>query len=77
MIYIDIPEEIRLERVLDRDGYIGDREQIRAKYENRYFSAERYYTEMCSPAEKAGGFYGDFVIGSIESIFAEWLIKRR
>jgi len=53
MIYIDIPEEIRLERVLDRDGYIGDREQIRAKYENRYFPAERYYTEMCSPAEKA------------------------
>lgn len=53
MIYIDIPEKIRLERVLDRDGYIGDREQIRAKYENRYFPAERYYTKMCSPAEKA------------------------
>jgi len=53
MIYIDIPEEIRLERVLDRDGYIGDRKQIRTKYENRYFPAERYYTEMCSPAEKA------------------------
>ena len=53
MIDIDVPEKIRLERVLGRDNYIGDREQIKAKYENRYFPAERYYTKMCSPAEKA------------------------
>lgn len=53
MIYIDIPEEIRLNRVLERDGYIGDKEQIKAKYDNRYFPAEHHYIEMYSPSEKA------------------------
>lgn len=53
MIYIDIPEEIRLERVLERDGYIGGKEQIKAKYENRYFPAERYYVKTCSPCDNA------------------------
>ncbi|MDE6763564.1 MAG: AAA family ATPase [Oscillospiraceae bacterium] len=53
MIYIDIPEEIRLERVLERDGYIGDKEQIKAKYENRYFPAERYYVKTCFPCDNA------------------------
>jgi len=49
MIYIDIPEEIRLDRVLERDGYIGNKQQIKAKYNNRYFPAEHYYIEKCSP----------------------------
>lgn len=53
MIYIDIPEEVRLERVLERDGYIGDKEQIKAKYNNRYFPAERHYVKTCSPCDKA------------------------
>lgn len=57
MIYIDIPEEVRLQRVLRRDGYIGDDGQIRAKYESRYFPAERYYIKECSPVQSA-----DFVI---------------
>lgn len=53
MIYIDIPEEIRLNRVLERDGYIGDKEQIKTKYDNRYFPAEHHYIEICSPSENA------------------------
>ena len=53
MIYIDVPEEIRLKRVLERDGYIGDKKQIAAKYDSRYFPAERYYCEVCSPERKA------------------------
>ncbi len=57
MIYIDIPESTRLERVLERDGYIGDREQIKAKYDNRYFPAERHYITSCAPRENA-----DYVI---------------
>lgn len=52
-IYIDIPEEIRLNRVLERDGYIGDKQQIKAKYDNRYFPAERHYIEICSPSQNA------------------------
>ena len=57
MIYIDISESVRLERVLERDGYIGDKEQIKAKYDNRYFPAERHYVEKCLPAMNA-----DYVI---------------
>jgi uridine kinase len=52
-IYIDIPEEIRLQRVLERDGYIGDKDQIKAKYDNRYFPAERHYIKTYSPSTKA------------------------
>lgn len=52
-IYLDIPEDIRLQRVLQRDGYIGDEVAIRAKYENRYFPAERHYVAECNPQQKA------------------------
>ena len=53
MIYFDVDEEERLRRVLLRDGYIGDETAIREKYQNRYFPAERYYSEKYRPAEKA------------------------
>lgn len=53
MIYIDVPEEVRLKRVLERDGYIGDQQQIKAKYDNRYFPAEHYYIKECSPSKNA------------------------
>ena len=56
-IYLDISEETRLQRVLKRDGYIGSQQQIRHKYENRYFPAERIYIRDCNPAAKA-----DYVI---------------
>ena len=53
MVYIDVPEEERLKRVLLRDGYIGDEKAIREKYEKRYFPAERYYAEKYRPAGSA------------------------
>ena len=53
MIYIDVPEEVRLQRVLRRDTYIGNDKEITEKYENRYFPAERKYVEYYSPREKA------------------------
>ncbi len=49
MIYIDIPEDVRLQRVLMRDTYIGNENEIRAKYENRYFPAERRYFSRYRP----------------------------
>lgn len=49
MIYIDVPEKVRLQRVLKRDTYIGDEQQIIDKYENRYFPAERRYIEEYQP----------------------------
>lgn len=53
ILYIDIPEEVRLKRVLERDGYIGNQQQIKAKYDNRYFPAEHYYIKECSPSKNA------------------------
>ncbi len=64
MIYIDVPEKTRLKRVLSRDGYIGDSEQIKEKYESRYFPAERYYVKTCSPAENA-----DYTAKSVKWLF--------
>ena len=48
MIYIDVPEDVRMSRVLKRDTYIGNEQQIVDKYENRYLPAERhYFKEYC------------------------------
>lgn len=57
MVYIDVPEEVRMCRVLKRDTYIGNEQQITDKYENRYFPAERHYFNKYSPDRKA-----DFII---------------
>ncbi len=53
IVYLDVPESVRLARVLQRDGYIGDAEAIRRKYENRYFPAERFYVRNCKPEVRA------------------------
>lgn len=53
MIYIDVPEEARLRRVLQRDTYIGGEEQIAGKYHRRYFPAERRYVEEYHPRDTA------------------------
>ncbi len=52
-VYIDVSKEERLERVLKRDGYIGDSEAILKKYNERYFPAEDHYLEERSPKERA------------------------
>lgn len=57
MIYIDIPESVRMQRVLKRDTYIGNAQQIIEKYENRYFPAERNYCKQYHPEQTA-----DFII---------------
>ncbi len=53
MIYIDVPENVRMRRVLKRDTYIGNEQQIVDKYENRYFPAERYYFKKYAPDHTA------------------------
>lgn len=60
MIYIDVPDKVRLERVLKRDTYIGDKQQIITKYENRYFPAEHKYMEEYDPKSNA-----DFVMSAL------------
>ncbi|MFD2132884.1 uridine kinase [Pseudogracilibacillus auburnensis] len=53
VIYIDVSKEKRLQRVLARDTYIGNHAKILEKYEKRYFPAEEYDQEKCSPCLKA------------------------
>lgn len=57
IIYLDVSQEERLKRVLLRDKYIGKSEDIRYKYERRYFPAEEKYILEYSPIENA-----DFVL---------------
>jgi len=59
IIYLDVPKEVRLNRVLARDGYMGGLEDIKCKYEKRYFPAEEKYILEYSPIENA-----DFVVAS-------------
>lgn len=53
VIYIDVPECIRLERLIKRDTYIGSESDIISKYQNRYFPAEHKYIEEYDPHNKA------------------------
>jgi len=53
VIFIDVPKEERLHRVLKRDTYIGDKKAIFEKYEKRYFPAEEKYIKEYTPAKKA------------------------
>lgn len=53
IIYIDTPKELRLKRVLQRDAYIGEIEDINNKYNRRYFPAEERYLSEYSPIENA------------------------
>lgn len=53
IIYIDAPKELRLKRVLERDSYIGEIEDIKNKYNRRYFPAEERYLTEYSPVENA------------------------
>ena len=57
VIYLDVPQEIRLNRVLKRDIYIGSENDIKDKYNRRYFPAENRYILEYSPALNA-----DFVL---------------
>jgi len=53
IIYLDVPQEVRLSRVIKRDGYIGGLKDIKCKYARRYFPAEEKYILDYSPIENA------------------------
>lgn len=57
VIYVDVPQEIRLKRVLKRDAYIGSEKDIAQKYADRYFPAEHYYVDRYDPSKKADLVY--------------------
>lgn len=53
IIFLDCPKELRYERVLQRDTYIGDLEERVKKYKERYWVAEEYYLNTRKPLELA------------------------
>lgn len=57
MIYIDCLHELRAERVLDRDLYLGDDQERLDKYKRRYWLAEDYYVDEVDPIGNADYIY--------------------
>ena len=53
VIYLDCPRELRNERVLKRDRYIGDMKARLNKYRHRYWQGEDYYLREEKPLEQA------------------------
>ena len=49
VIYLEMDKETRLKRISDRDTYMGSKEEIALRYEQRYFPAEEKYIEQCNP----------------------------
>lgn len=56
-VFIDCPREIRYERVLKRDRYIGNEQAILDKYARRYWLSEEHYLKTVKPLEMANKIY--------------------
>ena len=52
-VFIDCPRELRYQRVLERDSYIGNLQARLDKYENRYWRGEIHYLETEKPMDNA------------------------
>ncbi|MEL3971892.1 kinase [Rossellomorea oryzaecorticis] len=53
MIFIECPHEMRAERVLGRDVYLGDYQARLDKYIRRYWLAEEFYIQHVNPVGNA------------------------
>lgn len=53
IVYLDCPREVRYERALHRDTYIGDLAERLDKYTRRYWPGEAYYVKTIDPKAKA------------------------
>ncbi|TQR21693.1 kinase [Psychrobacillus vulpis] len=60
VIYLDCPKDIRYDRVLQRDTYLGDMKERLEKYERRYWMGEDYYLQEENPIQNS-----DIVINSL------------
>lgn len=68
IVYLDVPQEVRLNKVLSRDGYIGGFEDIKCKYEKRYFPAEAKYISEYSPIENSDFILKTFMAKEIKCL---------
>jgi len=57
VVYLDYPRELRYERVLNRDLYIGKYEERLTKYQRRYWLAEKHYMNIVKPIMNADLVY--------------------
>ncbi|WP_215143457.1 kinase [Exiguobacterium qingdaonense] len=53
VIYLDCPREVRYERVLNRDTYLGDPTARLEKYKRRYWPGEDLYLQHVDPKRGA------------------------
>ncbi|WP_214785704.1 kinase [Exiguobacterium sp. s183] len=53
VVYLDCPREVRYERVLNRDTYLGVPEERLAKYKRRYWPGEDLYLQLVDPKRGA------------------------
>ncbi len=60
IIFLDVPREERLKRVVGRDTYIGAKEEIENKYRTRYFPAEDKYLREYNPKDRAHFVYVNY-----------------
>lgn len=53
-VFVDAPFEITLARAQERDAaYLGSREEVRKRYEQRYIPGQKLYFDECRPRERA------------------------
>ncbi|MBK3496328.1 AAA family ATPase [Viridibacillus sp. YIM B01967] len=57
IIFLDCPLEMRYERVLHRDSYIGDYQERLNKYKRRYWLGEEHYFDIENPIKNADQIY--------------------
>ena len=53
VIFLDCPRKLRYKRVLKRDSYIGNQQEIFSKYKRRYWPAEKHYLDSVKPIRNA------------------------
>src|SRR5690606_28757279 len=56
-VFIDCPREVRHERVLQRDRYIGNEQAILDKYKRRYWLGEEHYFKTVNPLKIANRIF--------------------
>lgn len=67
VIYLDCPRELRMERVLKRDSYIGDYQARLNKYKKRYWIAEEHYLNIENPHKGADIILNDIKLTKVLS----------
>lgn len=57
IIFLDCPHELRYERALNRDSYIGNYQARLNKYQRRYWLGEKHYLDTVKPIKMADLVY--------------------